>query len=172
MTGKNGGTDPKPNQKVSNELVQFICPTNPLTTYILHFMRGYYLKRCIRILQFLWRFMRHTASIPRWVHGLFALNKESRRKITELDAGKLHTEMYTEMYAERLKKIGVLEFRNKLGLTPLMEAAQEGDIQLAEKLVSKGANVRATDKAGRTAVMLAARNGHKDMVHVLVTLLR
>lgn len=49
------------------------------------------------------------------------------------------------------------------GETPLMDAIQSGNVQLAEILVAHGANLRATDRAGRT-VLDYGQTTHDDAV--------
>ena len=53
------------------------------------------------------------------------------------------------------------------GLTPLMQAAYEGHLGVAELLVDKGADVNAKDKVGWTALTCAACEGHLEVVKLL-----
>ncbi|XP_043924865.1 ankyrin repeat and KH domain-containing protein 1-like [Protopterus annectens] len=52
--------------------------------------------------------------------------------------------------------------------TPLMEAAQEGHLELVKYLLSAGANVHATTATGDTALTYACENGHTDVADVLL----
>ncbi|GFU39754.1 ankyrin repeat and KH domain-containing protein 1 [Nephila pilipes] len=52
--------------------------------------------------------------------------------------------------------------------TPLMEAAQEGHIELVRYLISQGANVNATTATGDTALTYACENGHTDVADLLL----
>ena len=52
--------------------------------------------------------------------------------------------------------------------TALLEAARGGNLLLVAKLVTNGANVNALDKDGDSALRLAARFGHTDVVKYLV----
>ncbi|XP_033643957.1 ankyrin repeat domain-containing protein 17-like isoform X1 [Asterias rubens] len=52
--------------------------------------------------------------------------------------------------------------------TPLMEAAQEGHVELVKFLLSKNANVRAITATGDTALTYACENGHTDVADVLL----
>ncbi|XP_038061254.1 ankyrin repeat domain-containing protein 17-like isoform X2 [Patiria miniata] len=52
--------------------------------------------------------------------------------------------------------------------TPLMEAAQEGHVELVKFLLSKNANVRAVTATGDTALTYACENGHTDVADVLL----
>ncbi|XP_015790056.1 ankyrin repeat and KH domain-containing protein 1 isoform X2 [Tetranychus urticae] len=54
------------------------------------------------------------------------------------------------------------------GNTPLMEAAQEGHIELVKHLINVGANVNATNANGETALMHACENGHTDVAEILL----
>ena len=50
-----------------------------------------------------------------------------------------------------------LRWINKGGLTPLLFAARDGDLEAVTMLVAAGANINATTGIGETALMLAAR---------------
>ncbi|NP_001191021.1 ankyrin repeat and KH domain-containing protein 1 [Xenopus tropicalis] len=52
--------------------------------------------------------------------------------------------------------------------TPLMEAAQEGHLELVKYLLAAGANVQATTATGDTALTYACENGHTDVADVLL----
>ncbi|XP_030046487.1 ankyrin repeat domain-containing protein 17 isoform X2 [Microcaecilia unicolor] len=51
---------------------------------------------------------------------------------------------------------------------PLMEAAQEGHLELVKYLLAAGANVHATTATGDTALTYACENGHTDVADVLL----
>ena len=57
---------------------------------------------------------------------------------------------------------------SSLGLTPLLQAAEQGDAELVGLLLSKGADVNATDTGGRTALLYAADRGHATIVESLL----
>ncbi|TAH50071.1 MAG: ankyrin repeat domain-containing protein [Betaproteobacteria bacterium] len=59
---------------------------------------------------------------------------------------------------------------NQDGWTPLHYAAFEGRLALLDKLLSAGAEVNALAPNKSTALMLAARNGHIDVVRRLLKL--
>ncbi|XP_021082337.1 ankyrin repeat and KH domain-containing protein 1 isoform X4 [Mesocricetus auratus] len=52
--------------------------------------------------------------------------------------------------------------------TPLMEASQEGHLELVKYLLTAGANVHATTATGDTALTYACENGHTDVADVLL----
>ncbi|KAL6470203.1 hypothetical protein MHYP_G00213220 [Metynnis hypsauchen] len=52
--------------------------------------------------------------------------------------------------------------------TPLMEAAQEGHLELVKYLLAAAANVHATTATGDTALTYACENGHTDVADVLL----
>jgi ankyrin repeat protein len=54
------------------------------------------------------------------------------------------------------------------GLTMLMLAAQNGELEILNILLEAGADVLALDKDGCTALMLAAANGHIEIVDALL----
>ena len=53
------------------------------------------------------------------------------------------------------------------GVTPLMQAAQNGHVLGVELLVFQGADVNQTEDSGNTALILAAKNGHYDCIKLL-----
>ena len=61
-----------------------------------------------------------------------------------------------------------LEIANGGGLTPLMHACLKGEMLLAMRLIRHGADVRATNREGETALHLAAHHGKAPMIHLLV----
>jgi len=66
---------------------------------------------------------------------------------------------------------GLVNARDRLGLTPLQSAARIGNAKMAELLVAKGAEVDAFSGVFRlrsTALYSAVRSGHKDVVQVLL----
>lgn len=54
------------------------------------------------------------------------------------------------------------------GETPLMRAAERGNLQAVDTLIKAGANVNAKDEDGNTALMDAADEGHNDVVLRLI----
>ena len=57
--------------------------------------------------------------------------------------------------------------RDKVGGTPLYEAALWGHKDIVESFVAAGANVNARDKRGTTPLGIALSRGHKDIVGLL-----
>lgn len=55
----------------------------------------------------------------------------------------------------------------KHGMTPLMEAALRNDTTIATLLLDANAALDITNRSGKTALDIAAENGHKDMVKLL-----
>lgn len=54
------------------------------------------------------------------------------------------------------------------GITPLMLAAQKGQLEIAALLVDKGASIGLKDSWGWTALMYALRYGHHDLAEFLI----
>lgn len=52
--------------------------------------------------------------------------------------------------------------------TPLMEAAQEGHLELVKYLLQANANVHAQTQTGDTALTYACENGHTDVADLLL----
>ena len=62
----------------------------------------------------------------------------------------------------------VLDVRASDGRSPLMFAAQGGNVAVAEKLLAKGADIHAHADDGRTALAIAVDHGRADMVNFLI----
>lgn len=56
----------------------------------------------------------------------------------------------------------------KVGITPLMAAAQTGDREIVKILLAHNADVNIQNKAGATALMIAAKHGHKHVINTLL----
>ena len=52
--------------------------------------------------------------------------------------------------------------------TPLMEAAQEGHVDIVKFLIQRGANVHATTNTGDTALTFACASGHTLIADILL----
>jgi ankyrin repeat protein len=62
---------------------------------------------------------------------------------------------------------GDIDVKNESGMTALMLAASEGNLNALKALISAKADVNAKDKSGMTAMMYAAINGSPDVVREL-----
>lgn len=58
---------------------------------------------------------------------------------------------------------------NKFGLTALQQSALDGNVDIVNFLLEKGADLNCVDTDGRTALHLAAQEGHLGVVSLLVT---
>jgi len=54
-----------------------------------------------------------------------------------------------------------------VGATPIIWAAQNGEIEVVETLMGNGANIYSKDKNGLTAIMKALQHGHLQIVKIL-----
>ena len=61
-----------------------------------------------------------------------------------------------------------LEERDVCAFTPLIRAAYDNSLDIAQVLLSHGADIHATCEEGWTAVAYALQNGHFDMARLLV----
>jgi ankyrin repeat protein len=80
-------------------------------------------------------------------------------------------ECIIEHYLEKYPKkplTELLESTNVNGTTPLMRAAQEGNVSAAELLLEHGASVNCENKSGMTPLMFAAQRGHSDVCRLLI----
>ena len=103
--------------------------------------------------------------------GLLLTGTAQAKSDKELDA-RIRT--LEKVVAELQQRIAVIE-AGKSPETPISEesilrwAAENGHGDIAQSLLSKGANVNATDAQGRTALMLAVENGHALVAQALLT---
>lgn len=81
-----------------------------------------------------------------------------------------HTALIDAIIYGQLKSVKILSEHNseivllKHGITPLMVAAIYGEMEVANFLISKGFNINATDKFGRTAFIWAAMYGKMSIL--------
>jgi len=72
---------------------------------------------------------------------------------------------YVELLLEKGANVNVQTIPEKH--TPLMFAAEEGDIEVVKLLVKKGADTKLKDSLDKTAVQKAIKNRHKEVVKFL-----
>ena len=65
------------------------------------------------------------------------------------------------------KGADVNDAQNKAGVTPLFPAIEEDHKEVAELLITQGADLGSKEKAGYTALTRALFKGHEDMVILL-----
>ena len=61
-----------------------------------------------------------------------------------------------------------METTTSIAITPLIEAAYEGNTVQVQALIEEGADVNERDASGRTALMIAANRGHTYVVQLLL----
>ena len=62
-----------------------------------------------------------------------------------------------------------IDSTNNYGLTALQHAAQDGNVDMVNFLLERGADLSCVDQHGRTALHLASQEGHLAVVSLLVT---
>lgn len=85
-------------------------------------------------------------------------NEKLIQAIADNDINKVH---------ELLNKNYDVNIKDTMGNTPLMKSAQNGNLDIAEALIKKGANVQAINNNGETAVYLAKANNKNIMAEYL-----
>ncbi|WCJ19941.1 hypothetical protein M5689_002210 [Euphorbia peplus] len=70
--------------------------------------------------------------------------------------------------SDMVERFGPLDLRDNAGRTPLILAANKGDIRCVRALVESGADKNCRSKDGRTALHRAAVNGDRRMVEMLI----
>lgn len=73
----------------------------------------------------------------------------------------LHPKVYSTYYGE-------LEVSSRGGFTPLMFAAQQGDLETARLLVAKGADPNESTQEDGNTLLLASANGHEELALFLL----
>jgi ankyrin repeat protein len=53
------------------------------------------------------------------------------------------------------------------GGTPLMLASNAGNIEMVQMLLDAGADIKAKDREGRTAISVASARGHENIVSLI-----
>jgi len=61
-----------------------------------------------------------------------------------------------------------IKYRNSEDLTPLMLACKLGSTQIVELLLNNQANIHETNILGETALKLAQKSGHEELVLLLI----
>ena len=69
---------------------------------------------------------------------------------------------------EAVKQGDDINFKNKAGITKLMESVNMSDLKLADFLIKNGANVDIPDTLGFTPLMCASQLGNVEMVNLLL----
>jgi ankyrin repeat protein len=96
---------------------------------------------------------------------------ELRREFVSFSRGNPQGGRLTGIADHTLESDGTrpgLRWINKGGLTPLLFAARDGDLESVTMLIAAGANINATTGIGETALMLAARNDHTGIALYLL----
>ena len=103
-----------------------------------------------------------------------SVNSESARNLpqelgiaaTEYDA-KLFTAIYyndTQYLSFLIAEGANVNWANKDGITPLLQAAEKGHTECVKLLIAAEAEVNTAYKNGKTPLLLAAEKGHTECV--------
>ena len=61
----------------------------------------------------------------------------------------------------------VINLKGSFGCTPLIAASEEGKVDVCKYLIRKKADVNLQDDKGETAIQLASKNNHIEIVDIL-----
>ena len=73
-----------------------------------------------------------------------------------------------QLQQQQLQKQQVVAQQQQQFPNPLINAVRRNDVDLIKHLLSNGADAKATNNYGETALMLTARNGDNKMVQILL----
>ena len=80
------------------------------------------------------------------------------------------TEGYPDVVKLLVENGADINTKDDYGKTPLMYAAENGNLNIIKFLVEKGADIKAKDKDDKTALDLVHKTGHSDVVQYLESL--
>jgi ankyrin repeat protein len=92
------------------------------------------------------------------------INNQTKQEPTPDQPTKQNPDAYITLLDDGVR----LDSMDLQGQTPLMWAALNGEVKIAEHLLRAGANVNATDWWGRSALTFALTYNHKDIVTLLI----
>ena len=94
------------------------------------------------------------------------INKEDN--VNPLFCATIANQKFTMAYL--LEKGAFIEYASYENYTPLIKAAECGNLQIVKLLVKNGANIEATDILGQTPLFKAVKNGHEAVVSYLISI--
>jgi len=97
------------------------------------------------------------------VKAAYAAKNAARLVLRDMNQGQ-----NAETLVMAAKRLDNIDYRDANGETALMLAAKSGRIELAGRLLKKGADVNAVSASGDTALHLAAGSGHADVSALLL----
>jgi ankyrin repeat protein len=99
-------------------------------------------------------------------HALIRAQRDNKSHATSDAARNGHLDIVKEIVA---RDPGVIEIKGFTGRTPLLTAAQNGQLMVCKYLlIEKNANVNAPDDNQSTALILAAGENHTSVVELLL----
>ena len=98
--------------------------------------------------------------------GIFSVDSNEQEE--QQERSKIAYKEAQKAYRKALRSPGEVDKRNAEGMTPLMLAAEAGDLEPVKALVAKGALVNTRSAHGWTPLMYAARRGNVEMVRFLL----
>ncbi|CAH0044263.1 unnamed protein product [Clonostachys solani] len=77
-------------------------------------------------------------------------------------------EGYSDLLQQLIKAGAEVNVRDRDGLTPLLYAAQNRDLDITQQLIKAGAEVNVRDRDGLTPLLYAAQNGDSNILEQLI----
>ncbi|MBF0381941.1 MAG: ankyrin repeat domain-containing protein [Magnetococcales bacterium] len=92
------------------------------------------------------------------------INEQPKQEPASSQSGKQNPDAFISLLDDGVR----LDAMDLQGQTPLMWAAQNGEVKIAKQLLKAGADVNAADWWGRTALTFALTQNNKDFITLLI----
>ena len=94
---------------------------------------------------------------------------EDNKELNQLDSAERDSDVTRMKSTPPLERS--VDSRNETGITPLMNAAMNGNVQAVELLIKRGADPSLTDDSGSNSLHFAAAGGDTDIIYLIHTLM-